>query len=65
MCGISKNLTSHVGRRTFATTVTLSNGISLETISKILGHTNTRITAQYAVVTDLKISTEMQKVLKK
>jgi site-specific recombinase XerD len=64
LCGINKNLTSHVGRRTFATTVTLANGISLETISKILGHTNTRITAQYAVVTDLKISGEMQKLLK-
>ncbi|RYE59164.1 MAG: site-specific integrase, partial [Sphingobacteriales bacterium] len=64
ICGINKNLTSHVGRRTFATTVTLANGISLETISKILGHTNTRITSQYAVVTDLKISADMEKLMK-
>ncbi len=59
LCGINKNLTSHVGRRTFATTIALANGISLETISKLLGHTSTRITSQYAVVTDLKISQDM------
>lgn len=59
LCGINKNLTSHVGRRTFATTIALANGISLETISKILGHTTTKITAQYAVVTDYKIGQDM------
>lgn len=59
ICGINKNLTSHVGRRTFATTIALANGISLETISKILGHTSTKITSQYAVVTDHKVSEEM------
>jgi site-specific recombinase XerD len=64
LCGISKNLTSHVGRRTFATTIALANGIGLETISKILGHTSTKITAQYAVVTDLKISQDMQTLRK-
>lgn len=62
LCGINKNLTSHVGRRTFATTIALANGISLETISKLLGHTSTRITSQYAVVTDLKISQDMAKL---
>jgi integrase len=60
LCGINKNLTSHVGRRTFATTVALSNGVSIETISKILGHSTTKITHQYAVVTDLKVSQEME-----
>lgn len=60
LCGIDKNLTSHVGRRTFATTIALANGIGLETISKILGHSNTKITQQYAVVTDLKLSEDMQ-----
>lgn len=59
ICGINKNLTSHVGRRTFATTIALANGIGLETISKILGHTTTKITAQYAVVTDHKIGQDM------
>lgn len=60
ICGINKNLTSHVGRRTFATTIALANGISLETISKILGHTSIKITSQYAVVTDHKISQDME-----
>jgi len=62
LCGIQKNLTSHVGRRTFATTVALSNWVSIETISKILGHSTTKITHQYAVVTDLKVSQEMEKL---
>jgi len=62
LCGIQKNLTSHVGRRTFATTVALSNGVSIETISKILGHSTTKITHLYAVVTDLKVSQEMEKL---
>jgi integrase len=60
VCDIQKRLTSHVGRRTFATTVAMGNGMGLETISKILGHTNTKITAQYAVVTDYKVAEEMQ-----
>lgn len=59
LCEIKKNLTSHVGRRTFATTVALANGVSIETISKILGHSSTKITHQYAVVTDMRISDEM------
>jgi integrase len=62
LCEINKNLTSHVGRRTFATTIALANGVSIETIAKILGHTSTKITHQYAVVTDLKVSEEMKKI---
>jgi integrase len=60
LCGINKNLTSHVGRRTFATTIALANGIGLETISKVLGHSSTKITQIYAVVTDLKLSEDMK-----
>ncbi len=65
LCGIHKNLTSHVGRRTFATTIALANGIGLETISKILGHATTKITAQYAVVTDHKIGQDMAQLRQK
>lgn len=65
LCGVNKNITSHVGRRTFATTIALANDISIETISKILGHSNIKITSQYAVVTDHKISEEMKKLRKK
>ena len=42
VCGITKNLTFHLARHTFATTVTLAKGIPIETVSKMLGHTNIR-----------------------
>lgn len=58
--GINKQLSSHAGRRTFASSVALGNGISIESISQMLGHTNTKITQQYARVSDLKISNEMK-----
>jgi len=58
-CGIIKNLSSHAGRRTFASTVALGNGVSIETIAQILGHTTTKITHEYARVSDMKIATEM------
>jgi len=62
ICGINKKLSSHAGRRTFATTVALANGLSIETISKILGHSSVKVTSIYAVVSDLKISEEMNKL---
>jgi integrase len=65
LCRISKPLTSHMGRRTFATTVALNNGVSLETISRILGHKSIKMTSLYAVVTDLKLSVEMQALEKR
>ncbi|MFA6152795.1 MAG: site-specific integrase [Chitinophagaceae bacterium] len=58
-CGITKNLTFHIARHTFATTVTLSNGVPLETVSKMLGHSSIKQTQHYAKLLDSKISDDM------
>ncbi len=60
ICGIRKNLTFHLARHTFATTVTLMNGVPIETISKMLGHTKLSTTMIYARVTNLKIGMDME-----
>ncbi|WP_431216281.1 site-specific integrase [Puia sp. P3] len=59
ICGIQKYLTFHLARHTFATTVTLMNGVPIETISKMLGHTKISTTMQYAKVTQTKIGMDM------
>lgn len=59
LCGIKKNLTFHMARHTFATTVTLSNGVPLETVSKLLGHTKISTTQIYARVLENKVSQDM------
>ncbi|MCT4643740.1 MAG: site-specific integrase [Carboxylicivirga sp.] len=59
VCEIEKNLTFHVARHTFATTVTLANGVPIETVSKILGHTKIATTQIYAKVIENKISEDM------
>ncbi|MGV8816016.1 MAG: site-specific integrase, partial [Gelidibacter sp.] len=56
---IKKNLTFHMARHTFATTITLSNGVPIETVSKILGHTKISTTQIYARVLEHKISADM------
>nr|WP_297694701.1 site-specific integrase [uncultured Eudoraea sp.] len=60
LCGIKKNLTFHMARHTFATTVTLSNGVPIETVSKLLGHTKLATTQIYARVIEKKISEDME-----
>lgn len=60
LCGINKNITWHLARHTFATTTTLSKGVPIETVSKMLGHTNIKTTQIYARVVNEKISVDMQ-----
>ncbi|WP_117883747.1 site-specific integrase [Aureibaculum luteum] len=59
LCGITKNLTTHLARHTFATTVTLSNGVPIESVSKMLGHKSLRTTQHYAKILDRKVSDDM------
>jgi site-specific recombinase XerD len=59
LCGIEKELTFHIARHTFATTVTLMNGVPIESVSKMLGHTNLKSTQHYAKVVDKKLGDDM------
>lgn len=65
LCGIEKNITFHLARHTFATTTTLSKGIPIETVSKMLGHTNISTTQIYARITNEKIRKDMAHLLDK
>ena len=60
ICEIPKRLTMHLARHTFATTVTLANGVPIETVSKMLGHTSIKTTQIYSKVVDTKISEDMK-----
>ena len=60
ICEIEKELTFHIARHTFATTVTLTNGVPIESVSKMLGHKNLRTTQHYAKVLDRKVSEDMK-----
>lgn len=59
LCNIPKDLTFHIARHTFATTITLTNGVPIESVSKMLGHTNIKTTQHYAKIIDKKISEDM------
>ncbi|WP_299665037.1 site-specific integrase [uncultured Polaribacter sp.] len=60
LCEIHKNLTFHLARHTFATTVTLTNGVPIESVSKMLGHKSLKTTQHYAKILDRKVSDDMQ-----
>ena len=64
LCRIKKNLTTHLARHTFATTVTLSKGVPIESVGKMLGHKSLKTTQIYAKVLDEKIAKDMQVVAK-
>lgn len=59
LCGIHKELTFHMARHTFATTITLSNNVPIETVSKMLGHTDLKTTQHYAKLLDTRIASDM------
>ena len=59
---IRKQLSFHTARHTFATTVTLANGVPIETVSKLLGHTKLSTTQIYARVIDSKIASDIRKI---
>lgn len=65
ICGINKKITSHIARHTFATTVTLANGVPIETVSSMLGHNSIRTTQIYAKVVEKKVSEDMQSLKEK
>tara|TARA_R110002111_G_scaffold116626_1_gene178066 strand:- start:765 stop:2006 length:1242 start_codon:yes stop_codon:yes gene_type:complete len=65
ICGIQKNLTFHLARHTFATTVTLNNGVPIESVSKMLGHKSLRATQHYAKILDRKVSDDMKTLREK
>ncbi|NDW10051.1 site-specific integrase [Dysgonomonas sp. 520] len=62
ICGIKKNLHFHCARHSFATSVTLNNNIALTSVSKMMGHTNTKITQRYAKVLESTLMNEMNNV---
>jgi len=65
ICGITKNMTFHLARHTFATTVTLTNGVPIESVSKMLGHSKISTTQIYAKVIEKKVGEDMTRLKEK
>jgi integrase len=65
ICKINKNLTWYMARHTFATTVTLGNGVKIENVSAMMGHTNILQTQHYAKVLDINVMEDMFKLMEK
>ncbi|MGF7028264.1 site-specific integrase [Sphingobacterium sp. HSC-15S19] len=65
LCEISKELTFHKSRHTFATSVTLANSVPIETVSKMLGHTDIKTTQHYAKLLDNRVAVDMEKLERK
>ncbi len=65
ICNIDKTLTFHIARHSFATSIALSNGVPIESVSKMLGHKDIKTTQIYAKITDLKVSKDMEDLSKK
>ena len=62
ICGITKNISTHTARHSYATSVCLANGVSIENVAKMLGHSDTKMTRHYAKVLDKSIMRDMQDV---
>lgn len=65
LCGIKKQLHFHIARHSFATSVTLNNDIALTSVSKMMGHTNTKITQRYAKVLESTLVKDMNSIVDK
>ena len=65
ICGISKPITTHIARHTFATTVLLSNGVSMEATSKMLGHSSLKTTQIYGKILETRVGAEMEMLSEK
>ncbi|KAA6326582.1 Tyrosine recombinase XerC [termite gut metagenome] len=65
ICGIKRRLTFHMGRHTYASEITLSQGVPIETVSRMLGHRDLRSTRIYAKITNEKIDEDMKKLEKR
>lgn len=65
LCGIDRNLTYHMARHTYATQTCISQGVPIETLSKLMGHCSIQTTQLYAKITNQKVSEDMKKLFTK